>query len=302
MVMYAAPEGAWGADPFIQRVDKRGAPVNGHRAETSNYGGRPTGLPDPAKLPDGDSVANGVGIGNFVYMPGDMTLSGGLQNPPTVAQGSSLRFANFDAPAQVLHTITACKSPCNRSTGISYPLADGPGGFDSGQLGYGPPTFTPAAQRDDWNTPADLPGGTYTYFCRVHPFMRGSFRVDGPPAAGGGGAKAKAKPRTPWISILSKSLRMDRRGRVPVRVRCNGAGCRGTLQLVSVRGRTVVKLGTARVKVRAGHTARVLVKLSRAKRKLVRQRRKLPVLARARPAAGGATASRTLVLRVPRRR
>ena len=24
---------------------------------------------------------------------------------------------------------------------------------------------------------ANLPAGTYTYFCRIHPFMRGSFRV-----------------------------------------------------------------------------------------------------------------------------
>ena len=24
-----------------------------------------------------------------------------------------------------------------------------------------------------------VPGGTYTYFCRVHTFMRGSFRVKG---------------------------------------------------------------------------------------------------------------------------
>jgi plastocyanin len=26
--------------------------------------------------------------------------------------------------------------------------------------------------------PADLPEGTYTYFCRVHPVMRGAFRVE----------------------------------------------------------------------------------------------------------------------------
>jgi plastocyanin len=26
-------------------------------------------------------------------------------------------------------------------------------------------------------TPTNLPTGTYAFFCRVHPFMRGSFRV-----------------------------------------------------------------------------------------------------------------------------
>jgi plastocyanin len=30
-----------------------------------------------------------------------------------------------------------------------------------------------------WKTPRDLGPGTYTYFCRVHPFMRGAFRVRG---------------------------------------------------------------------------------------------------------------------------
>ena len=43
---------------------------------------------------------------------------------------------------------------------------------------------------------------------------------------------------------------MDRRGRVPVRLRCNGSGgvCRGTLQLASVRNRRAVPLGKARVR------------------------------------------------------
>ena len=34
-----------------------------------------------------------------------------------------------------------------------------------------------AANRVTWSTPPNLPVGTYTYFCRIHPFMRGSFRV-----------------------------------------------------------------------------------------------------------------------------
>ena len=53
--------------------------------------------------------------------------------------------------------------------------------FDSGQLGYGPSfgaaSFTSAANRNIWRTPRNLPRGTYAYFCRVHPFMRGAFRV-----------------------------------------------------------------------------------------------------------------------------
>ena len=32
-------------------------------------------------------------------------------------------------------------------------------------------------RRRTWQTPKNLPVGTYTYFCRIHPFMRGAFRV-----------------------------------------------------------------------------------------------------------------------------
>ena len=53
--------------------------------------------------------------------------------------------------------------------------------FDSGQLGFNYAGFNaPAVDRDTWTTPKNLPPGTYSYFCRVHPFMRGSFRVVSP--------------------------------------------------------------------------------------------------------------------------
>ena len=80
---------------------------------------------------------------------------------------------------QVWHSVTSCRAPCNRGSGIGYPLAHGPIKFDSGQLGYGS-----GAQRrgDDGSNvyttpPLTKPGKTYTYFCRIHPFMRGSIRV-----------------------------------------------------------------------------------------------------------------------------
>ena len=38
----------------------------------------------------------------------------------------------------------------------------------------GPPT----AGHVTWTIPTDLPDGTYTYFCRIHPLMRGAFRVE----------------------------------------------------------------------------------------------------------------------------
>ena len=95
----------------------------------------------------------------------------------TIPPPDDLTFFNADANKNIFHTITSCKAPCNRSTGIGYPLANGPVDFDSGELGFGPQGFTAAANRDTWTVPTSLSPGTYTYFCRIHPFMRGSFRV-----------------------------------------------------------------------------------------------------------------------------
>ena len=109
-----------------------------------------------------------------------MYAPGSGRYPPRVPAGQSLTFLNQDAEQSqnVFHTITACKAPCNRSPGIAYPIANGPVRFDSGQLGFNYAGFgAPAVDRDTWDTPRNLDPGTYTYFCRVHPFMRGSFRV-----------------------------------------------------------------------------------------------------------------------------
>jgi plastocyanin len=122
-----------------------------------------------------------VNIDTYEYEPTDLDLA---TQVPTVKAGEAITFNNLDAPAVgdgTWHSITACAAPCNQTTGVAYPLADGPIEFDSGQLGnFGQPT----SGHLSWTTPADLPAGTYTFFCRVHPFMRGAFRVlaaDKPP-------------------------------------------------------------------------------------------------------------------------
>jgi plastocyanin len=176
MFMWMA-DGEKGPDPFTDPIKTTGEPTHGHLAENDNHGGGATGLPDARTLPDGQTIDNRVGIFGFNYTPGNLGLGGGLGNPPTVPQGQALSFDNPDAAAQVFHTVTACKAPCNGATGISYPLADGDPDFDSGELGYGPTGFTAAANKHEWLTATDLKPGTYTYFCRVHPYMRGAFRV-----------------------------------------------------------------------------------------------------------------------------
>ena len=170
--------GGSGPDPFATDVDVRGQITHGHLNENRNHGGAFGGLADPRELLSGP-VPRGrtVGISDFVYGAGDLLRSGKRRRPPAIRRGSSLRFVNRDAGKGILHSVTSCRAPCNRTTGIAYPLADGVVRFDSGNLGFGPPGVTAAAQRASWRTPKRLRAGTYTYFCRVHPFMRGAFRV-----------------------------------------------------------------------------------------------------------------------------
>src|SRR4051812_32582006 len=171
-----------GKDPFTQGVDPNGLLTHGHLAENDNHGGTPFGLPNPTSLLAGPPT-NNVNIEDFTYGRGDLSSAGKSGRPPVVKRGHALEFTNLDSQSDTplnqaaYHTITACKAPCNKSTGIAYPTANGGRQFDSAELGYGPSYATAAANRNTWSTPKSLPRGTYTYFCRIHPFMRGAFRV-----------------------------------------------------------------------------------------------------------------------------
>lgn len=178
-----SPRTRGGVDPFSRGLDRRGRLTHGHLAENDNHGGGAGGLPDPTTLPDGPAATAPLAISGFLFGQGDLLAGGTASRPAVVRAGQPLSFVNRDAGRTIFHTITACRAPCNRMTGIAYPLADGPVELDSGELGFGPTGFTPAANRDTWSTPANLSPGTYTYFCRIHPFMRGAFRVTGPSGA-----------------------------------------------------------------------------------------------------------------------
>ncbi len=169
-----------GKDALSNQIPQQGGLTHGHLAENRNHGGNPTGLPDPRQLPGAPTPSGPLDIDEYAYEQGDMYSPGSGRYPPKVPAGESLTFLNQDAEQSqnVFHTLTSCKAPCNRSPGIAYPIANGPRTFDSGQLGFNYAGFGgPAVGRDRWNTPRNLGPGTYTYFCRVHPFMRGSFRV-----------------------------------------------------------------------------------------------------------------------------
>jgi len=183
MVVYASLQGK-GADPFTSAIPQNGRPTHLQYPENRNYGGRKLrGVPDFRRLPDGRAPGNKVAIRDYQYTYGGWGESGKRLDPPTVKVGQSLTFTNRDAltdrdsPLTVPHTVTGCRQPCNGATGISYPLANG-GPIDSAQLALGPFGFTAASNKLSWQTPKTLGPGTYTYYCRMHPFMRGAFRVE----------------------------------------------------------------------------------------------------------------------------
>ena len=177
-------------------------PVTNDVPDVPTFGGTETLFDDPSSQPAaaGDPVTL-IRVAAFDYQPGGLA-----QRPAPVAAGSTVRFDNLDAAGVVYHSITSCADGCNKDTGQSYPKPSWL--FDSGQLGYGVWGATAAeggvivpTQPDDlgddrtdptntfggrgldahgwrWQVPASAPvGTTYPFFCRVHPFMRGSMQV-----------------------------------------------------------------------------------------------------------------------------
>jgi hypothetical protein len=185
MVVWEAWNDEHGVDPFTAKLDERGHVTHRHLPENSYYGGTKWVGVDPTKLPQCDT--HKVLIAGFRYIP---ETNGNHDCIPTVERGQSITFVNEDASrlgtfdvlapnpfylASVFHTVTSCKDPCGLNYGISYPLSNGAGNFDSGELGVG----TPGVGRLTWSTPTNLPPGTYTFYCRIHPWMRGVFRILG---------------------------------------------------------------------------------------------------------------------------
>ena len=176
-----------GENPYRVRQDLRKELNHGPLPENANHGGDPIeGAPDPRRLRATEvDPEQPLLIGDWTYQSSDFTR----KQVVAVRQGERLSFelANDDVEGEIWHSITSCEAPCNRSTGISYPLPDGRFRFDSGQLGtlQGSPAGGPlnprltngTVGRLDWQTPADMPTGTYTFYCRIHPSMRGAVKV-----------------------------------------------------------------------------------------------------------------------------
>jgi len=190
-------------DPFDDSAEVKemyrdgGILTHGRLQENVDYKARKDlKLPDPRTLRSGPPVPeSGIDIRSFLFLNGGFTavrdFPRSLMRPPVVDSGDRVTFTNLDAldgepqTEQAWHSITSCRAPCNRGSGIGYPLAGGPVKFDSGQLGYGTGfsgQVTTGSNR--YTTPplktrrnAGKKGTTYSYFCRIHPLMRGSLRV-----------------------------------------------------------------------------------------------------------------------------
>lgn len=191
-------------DPYkqrnrVERLYKAGGVLTHGRLEENidKQARKNRGLADPRKLKPAKPVpSSGVDIDSFNFLSGGFIDVSGFpkkqMRPPTIASGQTVTFTNLEAQAgqpqteQVWHSITSCRAPCNKGSGIGYPLANGPIGFDSGQLGYGSGTSREVTTGSDtYTTPpltarrgAGKAGSTYTYFCRIHPLTRGSVRVE----------------------------------------------------------------------------------------------------------------------------
>ena len=181
------PNQECGQNPYRVRQDLRKELNHGPLPENANHGGRAIeGAPDPRRLQATEvDPEQPLLIGDWTYQSSDFTRN----QVVAVRQGERLTFelADDDVDGEIWHSITSCEAPCNRSTGISDPLPDGRFRFDSGQLGTlaGSPAGGPlnprltngTVGRLDWETPEDMPTGTYTFYCRIHPSMRGAVKV-----------------------------------------------------------------------------------------------------------------------------
>jgi plastocyanin len=121
-------------------------------------------------------ATNLVHIAGFSYLPGNQGVEGEPAGPPVVQKGQELTFINEDyALGTVRHSVTSCKAPCNGPYSANYPLHDGR--FHSGALGYTwQETYVNAKQEPRWSLDTSkMTPGWYTYYCQLHPSMRGSF-------------------------------------------------------------------------------------------------------------------------------
>lgn len=182
----------------------RGQVTHGHVESSGNHDGCrgdecSDALLQAARAAGPGKFINEIHMAGFVYSDGDFG-SIGLTGIPRVKLGDTITFYNEDMAMAVPHTATACRYPCTGPVSTNYPIPDAaipviatpntgddpsftvaaPSGskaldamdFDTTEIGF----HLGAAQRATYELKATRTG-VYTYFCRIHPFMRGVFEV-----------------------------------------------------------------------------------------------------------------------------
>ena len=141
-------------------------------------------------------VVDTIHVAGFLYAPGDLaTPVNGSVLIPSVERGTPLNFVNEDVVANVRHTFTSCAWPCVGPYVSNFPLpTGGPLAFDTGKIGNLDPidggvTGDDTAPLYTLDT-SKMPVGRYSYFCRIHPFMRGAFQVVAPSGSSAPGGAA----------------------------------------------------------------------------------------------------------------
>lgn len=118
-----------------------------------------------------------VQIAGFAYVPGNLGTTQ-VTGVPWVRRGETLTVVNEDwAAGLVRHSLTSCRWPCNGPYKANYPFHDGV--FDSGSMGFTPvDTYDTGSNEPVWRfDTGGLDPGLYSYYCRLHPSMRGAFAV-----------------------------------------------------------------------------------------------------------------------------
>jgi plastocyanin len=177
----APPPAGSGCAPFL--AGHPGAPLHRVIRTTINhpwsmYPDQPTcsHCDHPEKPPTPGPATNVVQILGMQYLPGNAGTSGPAAGPPVVTRGQSLTFVNEDyAESLMRHTISTCRAPCDGMDTTNYPFFDGR--IDSGVLGWMfQDAYVSTSPTPKWTLDTShLHTGYYTFFCRLHPFMRGSF-------------------------------------------------------------------------------------------------------------------------------
>lgn len=125
---------------------------------------------------DGSGVeTDTINIAGFQFVPGGYGLPGEQGAPARIKRGTPLTIVNEDALMNVRHTLTTCAWPCTGTYVANFPFMDGL--IDTNKLGnIDPIEGSPVSPVYTLKT-ANLPVGYYSYYCRIHPFMRGAFEV-----------------------------------------------------------------------------------------------------------------------------